>query len=123
MSRFFKCKYCGKIIFLLEEKGPSVYCCGEKMEEMIANTVEASFEKHIPVVMINDDIVKVNVGSTTHPMEENHYISWIYLETDKGCQIKYCKEIPEVEFKLLNEKVQTVYAYCNLHGLWKSEIN
>ena len=101
-----------------------IECCGLGMEELIPNTVDASGEKHIPVVEVKDGIVKVHVGSIDHPMVEEHWIEWIYLETDQGSQVKYLKanEAPEVEFVLGKEKPLVVYAYCNLHGLWKTDI-
>lgn len=122
MSRFYKCMHCGNIIGKIEDKGVSVVCCGEKMKELVANTEEASTEKHIPVVTIEGDVVKVNVGSIQHPMEPNHYISWIYLETENGGQRKMCNQVPQAEFKVVNDQVKAVYAYCNLHGLWKYEV-
>ena len=124
-KKFFICSICGNIIEMIESKGPKVVCCGKQMNELVANTTEASLEKHIPVVTINDDKVKVQVGSTLHPMTQEHHISWIYLLTKQGGQRK-CLEInsePIIEFALAeNEEVLEVYAYCNLHGLWKTEI-
>lgn len=122
MSRFFICKHCGNIIGKIEDKNVPVVCCGEKMHELVANTVDASVEKHVPEVVIEGDLVKVTVGSVIHPMEPNHYISWIYLETEDGGQRKNCKDVPAAEFKLANDKLKAVYAYCNLHGLWKYEV-
>ena len=124
-KKFFKCSVCGKIIGIIENKGPIVVCCGKKMEELVANTTEASVEKHIPAVEINDNKVKVQVGSTLHPMTEEHHISWVYLETNQGGQRKSLEidKDPIVEFALTeDEKVIEVYAYCNLHGLWKVEL-
>jgi superoxide reductase len=76
------------------------------------------------VVEVKDGVVKVHVGSIDHPMVEEHWIEWIYLETDQGSQVEYLKanEVPEVEFVLGKEKPLVVYAYCNLHGLWKTDI-
>ena len=99
-------------------------CCGQKMTELKPGVVEASHEKHIPVVKVDGDLVVVNVGSVEHPMAEEHSILWVYLETDKGGHRK-CLELgkpPVVSFALNGEKPVAVYAYCNLHGLWKSEI-
>ncbi len=92
--------------------------------ELTPNTSDASKEKHIPDIKINDDILTVTIGSITHPMDENHYISFIYLETENGGQIKYLKpnDKPEVIFCIKNEKPITVYEYCTLHGLWKTDI-
>ena len=124
-KKFFICSICGNIIEMIESKGPKVVCCGKQMNELVANTTEGSLEKHIPVVTINDDKVKVQVGSTLHPMTQEHHISWIYLLTKQGGQRK-CLEIysePIIEFALAeNEEVLEVYAYCNLHGLWKIEL-
>ena len=89
-----------------------------------AGTVEASHEKHIPVVTVDGDKVKVVVGSVLHPMSEEHSIEWVYLQTDKGGQRKELSpsDAPEVTFALFDEKPVAVFAYCNLHGLWKTEL-
>ena len=124
-KKFFICSVCGNIIEMVESKGPKVVCCGKQMEELVANTTEASVEKHIPVVEVNNNKVKVQVGSTLHPMTQEHHISWIYLLTTQGGQRKYL-EIngePTIEFALTeDDKLLEVYAYCNLHGLWKVEL-
>ena len=95
------------------------------MNELTPNSVEATTEKHIPVVEIDGNIAKVTVGSTLHPMEEAHYIEWIYLETSIGIKrVKLNpKEEPIASFALLEEEtVISAYAYCNLHGLWIKEL-
>ena len=119
--KFYKCNKCGKIVTLINETAIPTICCGEAMSEIIAGTVEASREKHIPVCEVNGDLVKVTVGSVEHPMIAEHYIEWVVVETESGYQIKYLKPsvLPKAEFKV-NEKVIGVYAYCNLHGLWKA---
>lgn len=122
MQKFYRCPVCGKIIAIVEERNVPTICCGKPMEELTANTVEASFEKHIPEFEVKDGIVKVVVGSVEHPMLENHYIGWISLQTNKGNQRKVLKpgDAPKAEFALLDgEEVEAVYAWCNLHGLWK----
>ena len=98
-------------------------CCGEAMEELIPGTVEASREKHIPVIEQNGNIVKVIVGSVEHPMIDAHYIEWISIRTNLGNQRKVLKptDEPTASFALLDgEKIIEAYAYCNLHGLWKA---
>ena len=122
--KFFRCEKCGNIVELVEESGAPISCCGQKMTRLEAGVVEASREKHIPVVELSGNSVKVSVGSVEHPMSEEHSILWVYLETDKGGQRK-CLAVgsdPVVTFALSDEKPVAVYAYCNLHGLWKSEI-
>ena len=100
-------------------------CCGQKMKELVPNTVDASGEKHIPVVSVADGVVEVNVGSVDHPMVDVHWIEWVQLVTDKGSYRKVLNpsEAPNVKFLLNGEKPEAVYAYCNLHGLWKTELN
>lgn len=122
--KFYRCKHCGNIIGMLHNSGVPVVCCGEEMEEMVANTVDASKEKHVPAVSIIGNTVKVDVGTIPHPMEEKHYIQWIYLQTKKGGQRKCLKpgEEPAAVFALDNDEVVAVYEYCNLHGLWKTEL-
>ena len=97
--------------------------CGS-LEELVPNTVEASGEKHVPAVTVEDGKVIVNVGTVDHPMLDEHFIEWVYVETDKGGQRKVLNpgEAPNVSFCLGNDKPVAVYAYCNLHGLWKTEL-
>ena len=78
--KFYKCAHCGKIIALVNDVNVPTICCGEPMKEIVANTQEAALEKHIPVFEVKDNVVYVEVGSTLHPMLDNHYIEWILLE-------------------------------------------
>ena len=122
--KFFVCEHCGNIIGVIHDAGVPMMCCGQKMKQLVPGEVEASTEKHIPVVTVENGIVKVVIGSALHPMEEAHSIKWVYLQTDKGGQRKVLSagDVPEVNFALCDETPVAVYAYCNLHGLWKSEI-
>ena len=122
-QKFYICAHCGKIVALVKESGVPVMCCGQKMNEIIPGTVEASVEKHVPVITVNDNIVSVSVGEVAHPMAEEHSILWVYLQTDKGGQRKNLEvgAAPEVVFAIADEKPIAVYAYCNLHSLWKAE--
>ena len=123
-NKFYICEHCGNMIDMIHDAGVSVMCCGQKMSRLEAGTVEASHEKHIPVVTVDGKTVTVTVGSVEHPMVAEHSILWVYLQTDKGCQRK-CLEVgkaPVVTFALADEKPVAVYAYCNLHGLWKTDI-
>ena len=97
-------------------------CCGEKMQEIVPGSVDAAAEKHVPVIKTEGQKVTVSVGSVAHPMQEEHYITFVCLETENGHQIKYLKPgtKPEAEFTLNNDKLVAVYEYCNLHGLWKA---
>ena len=123
-TKFYICEKCKNTVGMIHASGVPMVCCGQKMTALEPGTVEASREKHIPEVEVVGDKVKVTVGSVIHPMAEEHSILWIYLETDKGAQRKDLKpgEPPVAEFVLVDEKPVAVYAYCNLHGLWKKEI-
>lgn len=123
-TRFYICKHCGNIIGMIHSSGVPIICCGEEMAELKANTVDASREKHVPVVTVDGDKVTVTIGSAPHPMLEEHYIMWVYLQTDKGGQRKCLKpgEAPEAVFTLVDDKPVAAYEYCNLHGLWKADI-
>lgn len=123
--RFLICKTCGNLIEMINDSGVTPICCNKDMEEIVANTTEAATEKHIPIIEISDNIATITVGEILHPMTEEHYISWIYLETNKGIKKVALKpnDEPKAKFSLLNdEKVISAYAYCNLHSLWKKEM-
>ena len=124
MKKFYRCARCGNLIEVINHSGVPVFCCGQKMEQLIPNTVEASSEKHLPHVTVEDGAVNVNVGSVNHPMAPEHYIEWVYVQTENGSQFKALKpgDEPNVTFALGNDRAVAVYAYCNLHGLWMVEV-
>ena len=124
-TKFYNCPNCGLTVEAIHDIGIVPSCCGMKMDELLPNTVEASGEKHIPAVTVNGSVVTVNVGSVDHPMQDVHYIEWVQLVTENGIQRKHLKpgQAPNVVFHLVDDKPLAVYAYCNLHGLWKSELN
>ncbi len=123
-TKFYICNHCGNIVEMVNDSGVNPVCCGEKMHVLEAGAVEASHEKHIPEVIVEGDTVKVIVGSVLHPMAAEHSILWVELLTDKGSARKYLEvgKEPVAAFALSDEKPVTVYAYCNLHGLWKKDI-
>ena len=123
-QRFFICNHCGNMVGLIKDNGVPLICCGDEMAELIANTVEASAEKHLPAVEVAVDSINVQVGSVLHPMEEGHHIAFVYVETERGGQRKSLNvgEDPKLTFAFHDDKPVAVYAYCNLHGLWKTEI-
>lgn len=95
------------------------------LKELVANTTEAATEKHIPEVTVDGNVVKVHVGSVTHPMLEEHFITGIYIETEKGYQFRALtpEDEPSATFVLAeDDKLVAAYEYCNLHGLWKKEV-
>ncbi len=121
--KFYICEHCGNIITKVVDSKVPVMCCGQKMTELIPGTVDAAVEKHVPVYSVEGNVVSVSVGSVEHPMIEQHYIQWIAVATKEGVQIKYLnpEEKPAATFAVTDgDEVEAVYAYCNLHGLWKA---
>ena len=118
----YKCEICGNIIEVLHGGGGQLVCCGQPMKLLKENTVDASLEKHVPVIEKTKQGYKVKVGSVEHPMIPEHYIGWIELIADEISYKKFLKpgEKPEAEF-CINTKSITAREHCNLHGLWKNK--
>ena len=123
-NRFRICRKCGNLVGMIHDSGVPLMCCGQPMDVLKANTSEGAGEKHLPVVQIEGDILTVNVGSVDHPMTEEHLIQWIFVQTEHGGQRKGLNpgDAPHAEFCLKGDKAIAVYAYCNLHGLWMTEV-
>ena len=123
-NKFYVCAHCGNIVEMIHDAGVSIHCCGQKMDELIPGSVDASLEKHVPAVNVQESSVEVNVGSVEHPMVDVHWIEWVQLVSDKGSYRKWLEpgQAPKVRFLLEGEQPLAVYAYCNLHGLWKKEL-
>lgn len=120
--KYYVCEHCGNIVEFVKESGVPVVCCGQPMKELVPGVVDAALEKHVPVVTVEGNVVKVEVGEVEHPMVPEHYIGWVAIETNKGSQRKSLNpgEKPVAEFVLAEgEELVAAYEYCNLHGLWK----
>ncbi len=121
--KFYKCRHCGNVAVKFVDSGIHLVCCGEQMQHLIPNTVDASNEKHVPVVKwIDEFTILVKVGSEPHPMLPEHHIAFIYVETETGGVRVDLRDKPEAVISLGDEKPVAVYEYCNLHGLWKTEM-
>ena len=124
-QKFYLCKHCGNLVGMVDDKGVPLVCCGENMTELVPNTVDAAKEKHVPVVRVDGLSVEVTLGSAPHPMLPEHHIAWVYLRTARGGQRK-CLAVPgepTARFALTeDDRALTAFAYCNLHGLWKTDI-
>ena len=97
----------------------------KNMTVLEAGVTDAAVEKHVPAVTVEGSVVKVAVGSVTHPMTTEHYILWVALETDVAASVQWLQpgQAPEVTFVVPEGQTpKAVYAYCNLHGLWKTEL-
>ena len=123
-QKFYICSHCGNIVGMIHDAGVPLMCCGQKMDVLVPNTVEASGEKHLPVVTVEGNTLRVNVGAVAHPMIPEHFIEWVYVETEQGGQRKALNpgDAPEVTFNLGDDKAIAVYAYCNLPGLWMTKL-
>ena len=123
--KFYVCSHCGNIIAYAHNAGVPVMCCGQKMQELVPGTTDAAQEKHVPAVTVEGSLVKVDVGSVTHPMTAEHFIQWVVVETERDALIHWFhpEEAPEAVFTLAEgQTAKAVYAYCNLHGLWKKDL-
>ena len=124
-TKFFFCKHCGNVVVKFVDGGVVPVCCGETMTELTPNTTDGIVEKHLPVIeRVDDCTVRVKVGSAPHPMLKEHHILFIYVETEHGGMLRYLDVDgnPECEFCACKDKIRNVYAYCNLHGLWKLDL-
>lgn len=122
--RFYYCKHCGKVIVVVENTGTPTICCGDDMILLKPEKTDGAMEKHVPVVKIEGNRVTVSVGSVLHPMNPEHFIKWVLLQTDMGIQKKCLQpgEAPIAIFSILpEEKILNVYEYCSVHKLWKTE--
>jgi len=120
--QIYKCEVCGNIVEVLHEGAGELVCCGQPMKLFVENTVDASKEKHVPVMEKTKDSIIVKVGSVPHPMEEKHYIEWIQLIADGQTYRQFLNpgDKPEATFRLTAKNVNA-REYCNIHGLWKSQ--
>lgn len=122
-TKFYKCAHCGNVVQKVVDNKVPVFCCGQKMEELVPGTVEASVEKHLPVVTdLGNGVLRVEVGSVHHPMLDEHHIAFVYVETERGGIRIDLKDEPVCEVYVGQDRPVAVYEYCNLHGLWKVDL-
>ena len=122
---FFRCALCGNLVGMIHDSGVRMECCGQPMDNLMPNTVDASVEKHLPVIQHDGQKVTVRVGAADHPMLEEHHIEWIYLLTKQGGQRKQLQagDLPAAQFYTTADDMPLAcYAYCNLHGLWRTDL-
>lgn len=123
-TKFYHCKMCGNIIIKVIDGGTVPKCCGVEMEELKPNTTDGKTEYHLPVVLQCDDHkLKIRVGKEPHPMTAAHHIRFIYVETETGGHLVRLKDNQPAEVTLcMCDKPIAIYAYCNLHGIWKTAL-
>lgn len=122
IMKFYKCPICGNIIYVVEGNEKLVKCCGQPLEELIPNTVDAATEKHVPVCKLEGDKLIVTVGEVEHPMTNEHYIMFIAQVAGENINIIKLKpnDLPTATFPYIENA--TIYSYCNLHGLWSTKV-
>lgn len=121
--KIFKCEVCGKVLEVVNPGSPDLTCCETIMTEMEAKTTDAGSEKHVPVMESAGDDLAVKVGSVPHPMEAEHYITWVQIISggeERRIFLKPGQE-PRAIFRAVAESAAEARVYCNIHGLWKSE--
>ena len=121
--KFLKCDHCGNMVGIIEDSGVEMVCCGQPMTVLVVNTTDAAQEKHVPVAAREGGRLNVTVGSVAHPMLAEHHIAWIAVAQGEKTQRENLDRTgsPTAEF-CVEEGPVTVYAYCNLHGLWSAEL-
>ncbi len=117
----YKCELCGNIVEVLTGAPGTLVCCGQNMNLLEEKSADFNIEKHVPVIEKIDGGIKVTVGSSRHPMTDEHYIEWIEIIADGKAYRQFLKpgDAPEAIFKISAEKIEA-REYCNVHGLWKS---
>ena len=122
-AKFYRCAKCGHTVVVVKDACDSLTCCGEKMELVEANSVDAAREKHVPVVERGHDGhgLKVSVGEVEHPMAPEHYIEWIALAAQDRIEVHYLKPGDKPTTFFGGVEHGWAYASCNLHGLWKAQ--
>ena len=122
MNGIYKCEICGNIVEVLHTGEGDLVCCGQNMVLLDEKTADSSTEKHVPLIEKTSDGYKVTVGSTLHPMKEEHYIEWIELIADGKSYRKFLKpgDDPVAEFCIDASKV-SAREHCNVHGLWRAD--
>jgi len=116
---FYYCERCGNLVAVLQGTNGQLSCCGQPMKKLIAGAVDAAKEKHVPEISISNGELMVTVGAVEHPMVDEHFIQWIALVNGNRIEVHklFAGQAPKTTFNGAEEG--TIYAYCNLHGLWK----
>jgi superoxide reductase len=119
-SKFYRCDVCGNLVYLIDAGGGTLVCCDRVMDNLVADSTDASVEKHVPVVTVAGNIMTIKVGEIPHPMLPEHHIEWVFVEGARTGLLYYLKvdELPEITVMTSADEPLTIYSYCNIHGLW-----
>ena len=118
-----RCPICDTTIEVLEQWSIELICCGREMEVIRSRSDGPGSRSHAPVVEADRHGVRVRVGAHAHPMTEEHGIAWIEVIADGQCsrQFLHPGQAPEAFFAVRAERL-VARAFCNVHGLWSSEV-
>jgi len=119
--RFYRCDVCGNIMVMLLKKGDKKTCCEQYMTIVEPNTTDGAGEKHVPVVVRDKRIIHVMVGAVPHPMLPEHFIELMAIDAGKKTEIAYLAPGLEPKIDFADIGSGTVYEYCSVHGLWKTD--
>jgi superoxide reductase len=119
--KLYICSHCGNVVWKAVDKGVPIICCGEPMKELVPGATDGAVEKHVPQITRDGDLVTIRVGSVTHPMVDEHYISLIAAVYGDRIKVRMTKSGDDPVLELSTREHVTAYALCNLHGYWKSE--
>lgn len=119
--QIYKCGDCGNVVEIVHGGTCDPLCCDVPMERLMEQHEESGLEKHVPVIEQKGTSLNVKVGSIPHPMEPEHYIAWVEVNSDGETRRKFLKpgDIPEVEFDSVVDGA-AAREFCTVHGLWKS---
>ena len=121
--KFYRCERCGQIVVTIKSTPVTPACCDAPMTLLEAGSVDAAQEKHVPAIAVVEGGIEVNVGEVDHPMTEEHLIEWVALVTDTRVDVHTLTAADAPKTAFAGEFANAdVYAYCNLHGLWKASV-
>jgi len=124
--KFLLCEHCGNVTEMVHDAGVPLYCCNHEMTELTPNTTDGAHEKHVPVVSREDGALIVRLGEASHPMNDDHLMEWVVVETEHGSIRRdlHPGDDTTLRFSVCDcDKPVAVYAYCNLHGLWMAKVS
>jgi superoxide reductase len=118
---FYRCEKCGNMVAMIKKGGGTLVCCGQPMTKLDPGSTDAAQEKHVPAIVRENGKIKVTVGTVLHPMLPEHHIEWIAIVADNKLQMEFLQPGMEPKAEFNEAASGTVYGYCNLHGLWKTD--
>lgn len=122
-AKFYHCPICGNVVVKLIDSGITPSCCEQPMTLLSPAEAEGKEEYHMPVVeRIGKYGYRVSIGEEPHPMTEAHAIRFVAAVTPLGGAVHMLpNNAPALTTFCLDDTPCCFYAYCNLHGLWRTK--